>query len=234
MAKRLSSMFSLGSNHSDQSSDSRLGASIHPARPPKEQGTATYTQKPASDLRPSSNLQNLHNDHSSGLTPPFNPTLLPHIDDDDPFMHPPQLLAPAYPPRSDSPGGSRPSSRASRPEGSEASFRQPPPLLKPLPLPPDSSDGSRPVSRDSRPESGISSRPSSQPSSRPASPSKFRPLTPTTESQKNSKRRSWLPGKSRPESQDEGDGLQIPQAWLVTPQDKLLYECTALANFVTV
>lgn len=233
MAKRLSSMFSLGSNYSDQSSDSRLGSSIHPARPPKEQSNAVLTQKTTTDLRPSSNLQDLHNGHSSGLTPPFNPTLLPRIEDSDPFLQAPRLLAPVYPPRLDSPGGSRPSSRENRPENSE-DFFSPPPLLKPLPTLPDSANASRPVSRDSRPGSRAPSRPTSQPPSRPASPTKFRPLTPTSETTKVSKRRSWLPGKSRPESQDGSDGFQMPQAWLVTPREKLQYDPSSLASFVKV
>jgi len=235
MAKRISSIFSLGSNQSDQSSDSRLGSSTHPARPPKAQGHAPFVQKSMPELRPSKNLQDLHKSNASSLTPPFNPTLLPRIEDGDLCLQPPQLLASGYPPRSDSPGGSRPSSRASRPESSNEFSQQPPPLLKPLSILPDSSNTSRPTSKDSRPESWAPSRPPSQPSSRPTSRAKIRPLTPSTsEAQKISKKRSWLSGKSRPESQDGRDGFQMPQAWLVTAQEKLPYDAAPLAHFVTV
>ena len=200
----------------------------------KEPSIATLSESSTPNLRPSSNLQDLHNDHSSGLTPPFNPTLLPCIEDNDPFLQPPQLVAPIFPPRTSSPGGSRPSSRASRPENGDESSLPPPQSLKPLSTRNDSPNRSRPASRDGRLESSDVSRPPSQPSSRPSSPTKFRPSTPTTDPQKLSKRRSWLPGKSRPQSRDRGSEIAMPQAWLVTPQEKLPYDPTSLANFVTV
>lgn len=220
MAKRLSSIFSLGSDYSDQSNDSRIRSSIHPARPLKEQGLAARKSTP--DLRPSKSLHDLHNGHTSGLTPPFNPT----IEDSDPFLQIPQFQRPPLPPASTSPGGSRPSS--SRPESSDESFLQPP-LLQPLPILPDSPNSSRHVSRNSKPGSRAPSRSPSHPSSRPTSPTKL-----TIESRKISKRRSWLPGKSRPESSDGGDGFQMQQAWIVTPQDKLPYDASPLASFLTV
>ena len=232
-AKRISSIFSMGSNASDQSSESRLSSSIHPARPPKErsQSPSFASGKPSHDsglgqqdpanllgeslpnLRPTSHLQNLHNEQSSGFTPPFDPTILPRIEDNDVLLNPPILRKP-MPIRAQSPngssGGSRPVSRGN---------------------PFDSRSSSRPPS--SRPPSC----PPSQPATRPASPVKLRPPTPTarpltpTSEAKLAKRKSWIPGKPRKAGQDGGDHGDIPQAWMVTPKEKTPYDVTALANF---
>ena len=243
-AKRISSIFSMGSNFSDQSSESRMSSSVHPARPPKEQSQspnhASGKQSPASgfghqdpvklsrkslpSLRPTSHLQNLHSEQSSGFTPPFDPTILPRIEDDDVLLNPPLLLKP-LPIRAQSPNGS---SEGSRPvsRGKQMDSR-PPSRGSPF----DSRSNSRPPS--SRPPS----RPPSQPASRPASPIKLRPptptarpLTPTTEA-KLAKRRIWMPGKSRKEGQDGGDHVNSPQAWVVTPREKIPYDVSGLAGF---
>ena len=244
MAKRLSSIFSMGSNVSNQSSDSRISSSIHPARPSREQSQSPvlasgaqrrlpgseqhdptkFSRESIPNLRPTSHLQNLHEEQSSGYTPPFDPTLLPRIEDDDVLLNPPPLLKP-MPMRAQSPGGSRDSSR---------------PVSRGNPL------DSRPASRGnpfdnrpaSRPPSSRSpSRPPSQPASRPASPIRLRPqtptarpLTPTTEA-KLAKRRSWMPGKFWKPEQDEGDHVNNPQAWMVAPHEKIPYDVSGLASF---
>ena len=232
MAKRISSILSLSSNHSDQSSDSRLGSSVHPARPPKEQSPPTFARKSMNDLRPTSDLQNLHNTHHSGPTPPFNPTVLPPIQDDDSLLQRPQYLSP-FPPRSDSTGGNRPTSGASsRPNSMDDTSLQHPSFLKPLPVRSESSSGSRPVSTGSGPE-GLASPPLLSPSlssSRPSSPNTIRPPTPAGE-HKLSKRKSWIPGRSRAGSQSVEDGPHDQQAWIVTPKEMFPYDTTALANF---
>ena len=82
----------------------------------------------------------------------------------------------------------------------------------------------------SRSNSRPASRAGSRGDSRPPSPTKFfRPLTPTQET-KLSKRRSWLPGRSRPESHDGGGAM--PRAWLVEPgqQENIKYDLSPLAN----
>ena len=244
MAKRLSSIFSMGSNVSDQSSDSRISSAIHPARPSREQNQSLvlasgephrlpgseqhdptkFLRKSLPNLRPTSHLQNLHEEQSSGFTPPFDPTLLPRIEDDDVLLNPPPLLKP-MPMRAQSPGGSRDSSRpVSR--GNPFDSR---PASRGNPF------DSRPASRP--PSSRSPSRPPSQAASRPASPIRLRPqtptarpLTPTTES-KLAKRRSWMPGKLRKPEQDEGDHENNPQAWMVAPHEKITYDVSRLANF---
>ncbi len=243
-AKRISSIFSMGSNVSDHSSESRISSSIHPARPPREQSQSpvyapgeqsrvlgsgqrnpdNFSRKSLPDLRPTSHLQNLHSEQSSGYTPPFDPTILPRIEDDDVLLNPPPLLKP-LPIRAQSPGGSiggsRPVSKGSPMDSRPASRGNPF----------ESRSSSRPPS--SRPPS----RPPSQPASRPASPIKFRPqtptarpLTPTTES-KLAKRRSWMPGKLRKAGQEEGDHANSLQTWMITPKEKIPYDVSALASF---
>ena len=247
-AKRISSIFSMGSNVSDQSSESRISSSIHPARPLREHSQSpVYTSKEQSpvlasgqrnlvnfsrkslpDLRPTSNLHNLHNEQTSGYTPPFDPTILPRIEDDDVLLNPPPLLKP-LPLRAQSPGspvaGSRPVSR-----GNQLDSR---PTSRGNPF--DSRSSSRPPT--SHPPSRPPSRPPSQPASRPASPIKLRPqtptarpLTPTTEANL-AKRRSWVPGKLKKSGQEEGDHANSPQAWMVVPNGKIPYDVSGLATF---
>ena len=89
----------------------------------------------------------------------------------------------------------------------------------------------RSTSPGSRSNSRPASRPGSRASSRPSSPTKFfRPSTPTQET-KLSKRRSWRPGKTRPESHD-GAGEML-HAWLLEPggQESNKYDLAPLANF---
>jgi len=235
MARRISSIFSLGSNssnRSESSNDSRLPASVHPSRPPRERSSATLAAKSTPELRPTNNLSDLHKNQSSDHTPPFNPSLLPRVDDDHRLLQPPQHLSP-YPIRSESYGGSRPASVGSRPQSRASNddlLGHPPIFLNPLPIRPESSGGGRPVSGHSGPGSSAGSRSGSRPPSRPASPIKSRPQTPTTE-QKLSKRRSWLPGRFRAEAQDEGLDTQTTQASMITPQGKLPYDTSLLANF---
>lgn len=247
-AKRISSIFSMGSNVSDQSSESRISSSIHPARPLREQSQnpayASREQSPVlgsgqrnpvnvarkslPDLRPTTNLHNLHNEQSSGYTPPFDPTILPRIEDDDILLNMPPLLKP-LPLRAQSPGGSlagsRPVSRGNPLDSRPASRGNPF----------DSRSNSRPPS--SHPPSRPPSRPLSQPASRPASPIRQRPQTPTarpltpTSEAKLAKRRSWMPGKLRKPGQEEGDHANSPQAWIVTPKEKIPYDASGLATF---
>ena len=232
MAKRISSIFSIGSNYSIQSQNSdssRFPSSVHPARPSRDPSPAKAAPV---DPRPTSNLQNLHNNQSSGLTPPFNPTILPRIEDDHPMLRSPHLLSPILV-NETSPNGSRRASIGSRPQTSMSDPQLQNPLLRSLPIRSESPFGNRPGSRGGVPRSNPSSRPGSRPSSRPASPVKSRPQTPSTE-QKLGKHRSWLPGKSKAESQEDGSTGYPSQAWVVTPQEKLPYDVTPLANFQVV
>ena len=235
MARRISSIFSLSSSYSDQtqsSNDSRLPSSVHPARPSREQSPAKSPAKSTPNLRPTNTLQELHNNQSSGLTPPADPSLLPRIDDDHPLLQSPNLLSP-IPPPSESPGGSRPTSIGSRPQSGTSLgefLLQAPAFLKPVPARSESPGGSRPISIGSAPGSNAGSRPGSRPPSRPASPSKSRPQTPTKE-HRLGRRRSWLPGRPKMEVQEQEHDKPTSAAWTVTPEDKLPYDTSALANF---
>ena len=223
MAKRISSIFSMNSNNSDQSTDSRYGSSLYPARPSKEQNSVATPQRSMPNLRPVNNLQEPQIIPSTP-TPPFGDTTPFHVERDELMFQAP-MYPPAFPGRS----SSRPSSIAGMP-GNRDELLLPPPPLKPLPGRSDSPTGSRPVSRGSGPESLPGSRPPSQFGSRPTSPITSRPQTPTSD-QRLLKKRSWLPGKSHAGSRGGEDMAQMPQAWVVTPQAKIPYDVNPLANF---
>lgn len=235
MARRISSIFSLGSNSSNRtesSNDSRLSASVCSSRLPRNRSPATLSAKSTPELRPTNNLQDLHNNQSLDPTPPFHPPLLPRIDDDHHIPQSPQHLSP-YPIQPESHGGSRPASVGSRPQSRASNddlLGHPPTFLKPLPIRPESPGGGRRVSGESGLGSSAGSRPGSRPPSRPASPIKSRPQTPTTE-QKIGKRRSWLPGRFKAEAQDEWHDTQTTPASIITPEGKLPYDTSLLANF---
>lgn len=229
MARRISSIFSLGSSSSsrtESSNDSRL--SVRPSRSPRKRSSTSLAAKSTPDLRPATNLRHLHINQSSGHTPTINPRILPRIEDDYPILRPSLHLSP-YPIRPESQGGSRPASFGGRPRSRADDndiLGHSSTLLKPLPMSPDSRSGGSPLSAGG--SSG--SRPGSRLSSRAASPIKSRPQTPVAES-KLGKRRSWLPTRFRAEMQQEERDGQTTQASIITPQGKLPYDTSPLANF---
>ena len=230
MAKRISSMFSIGSNSSDQtqnSSSSRLSSSVHPARPSKEQTPADLNVKHPPQLQPTS-------DPPLDVNGPNEAFLLPHSDSDHPVLQSPHLLSP-IPIDETSPNGSRRASISGRPHSrlGDGEFPHQSPLLKALPNRSESPAGFRPLSGGSAPGSNAGSRPSSRPPSRPASPVKSRPQTPTNES-KLRKRRSWVPGRSKVDIPECKQESYPSQAWVVSPQEKHPYDVTSLANFLKV
>jgi len=225
MARRISSILSIGSSNSDKtqsSNSSRGSSSIHPTRPSAEQSAfAKLTANSKAEPRPTNNLQDLHSHQSSGFPPPLKSSLLPPIDDDHPILQSPHLLSP-IPIDTTSPNGSRAASISSRPQSAHGTFdpaNPNAPLLKPLPVQPGSHGGTRPVSGESAPPS------------RPGSPIKSRPQTPTKD-QNLRRRRSWLPGRSKVEVQEQEPGPEHTwQAWIVTPQEKRPYDVAALTDF---
>ena len=215
----------MSSNYSEQSSDSRHGSSLHPARPSKEQGSIASDRKSMPNLRPNSDLQDSHYTQPPESAPPLNPTFVSRIQGSTPRLQPPHD-------HTSLPTGSRsrPSSIASMFSTTSELLLPPSPLLKPLPAPSGSPSGSRPVSSGSRTESLTGSRPPSRPVSRPDSPNTRRPQTPIND-QRLAKKRSWLPGKFYTVSQCGEQISQAQQAWIVTPQQKLPYDVSALASF---
>ena len=181
--------------------------------------------------------------------PTFGPTLSPPLTGDNDLAAPDDICKP-LPERLGSPAvGTR--SRAGSTSGSIHGSRPASPskgLLRPLtPVSdsgrPDSRASSQPASRTSSPHKDFhppytpisaTSRPTSRasfvPGSRPESPSKELPMTPTRE-QRISKRKSWIPGRARAQSQVED--VQLPKAWVVTPSDvdKPVYDLSPLLNF---
>lgn len=185
-SRRISSIFSLGSNSSGKSgASSNTSTSLHPNEASRNASPAKLPQL-STEIRESASTPDLR----SGDAPTSTSAS-------------PGRLTPTFRPIS----------------ASEAGI-----LLSPV----DSMRQS--PQRTGSPGSRSNSRPASGAGSRPSSPTKFfRPLTPTQET-KLSKRRSWLPGRSRPESHDGGG--TIPQAWLVEPGQKenIRYDLAPLAN----
>ena len=228
MAKRISSIFSVGSSSSDHtqsSNGSRLSSSIQSSRPRREPSPAKLVTKSTPELRPTDIVQQPNESRPLGLNPQGNSFLLTPIDHEQNVLQSPQLLSP-IPINETSPNGSRRASISSRPttrDGNIEALRQHIPILKPLPIRSESPSGIRPFSPGS-----AGSRPGSRPPSRPDSPIKSRPQTPTKE-KRLSRRRSWIPGKGRTEIQEEQ--VTYPsQAWVDMPDDNVPYDVNPLAN----
>ena len=245
-AKRLSSVFSLGSTSSGKSNDSRTPT----LRTPQESRTTSpsrLTYMNTSTLQPSASSPDLR----TSITPQF-PQLDPAFDPTYPTLVlgnsglPPGISKPLpLPPgslraiRPGSVAGSRPGSppkNFSRPTSSDGSRATSPSRQFIYPIA-QASENSRP----SRPPSRVGLTPTSRPSSRtgltpistPISPVKHlsRPTTPTTE-KRLSKRRSWLPGRSKHDSADEGEGAHAPpHAWELSPNQQRPYDVSPLLNF---
>ncbi|KAL8731243.1 MAG: hypothetical protein Q9181_004357 [Wetmoreana brouardii] len=250
-AKRISSIFSLGSNSSDKSSNVSFATpSSHPSQssrgssPPRKPLPAS-AKIPA--LTTSTTNQELHEQNSHPVPSLFGPTLSPPLTGDDNLSIPPVTLKP-LPHGIGSPVGSTTSLTSSRPGSRSASPNKA--FLRPLTPTsdisrPDSRASSRPGSRASSPQknfhrpftpSSDTSRPASRgtlgPGSRPESPSKqLLHSTAAIGDQRFAKRKSWLPGKSRVVAQP-GE-VKLPEAWIVAPSniERYPYDPSPLANF---
>ena len=121
-AKRLSSIFSLGSNTSEKSGiSSNTSSSRYPSKASRTASPAGLPQL-STDIRVSTSTPNLRNGHSPthqspAFTPTFDPVRSSTPDGVGPLLQPLDTLKP-LPNRIDSPGTSRPSSRASSRGGS--------------------------------------------------------------------------------------------------------------------
>ncbi|KAL6720367.1 hypothetical protein ACLMJK_002288 [Lecanora helva] len=238
MARRISSIFSVGSSSSDQT-HSTNNSSLHSSSNgpaissgERKQSPARLAAKSTPELRAVGNIQDPQTQEVPHLTPALNPSLPSHTDGDQMMLQSPQLLSP-IPIDTTSPNGSRRSSISGRRRsgglGDDYTHTLAT-LLKPLPLRTSSPSATRPFSGDSTSGNIVASRPGSRPSSRLGSPHNSRPSTPTKE-QNLGRRRSWLPGKSKTDVQGEEHNKCPSQAWRVTPQDRQPYDTAPLANF---
>ncbi|KAI4116159.1 MAG: hypothetical protein LQ345_003365 [Seirophora villosa] len=252
-AKRISSIFSLGSTSSDKSSN--LSAPTLSPNPSHSSRGSNPPRKPlpashqARRLSNSASAQELRVRQDPQWTPTFGPALSPPLtgEDDLPSLNgtykplPRPMDSPTHP---SSRAGSRP---GSRPPSPSKAFLRP---LTPV------SDAGRPASRgSSRPDSHAGSRPSSPfkdfhrpftpssdtsrpasrgnigPGSGPDSPSKRTGAATPTNDLKINKRKSWIPGKARVEVHSEE--VQLPNAWIAAPSslEKARYDLSPLMNF---
>ena len=209
MARRLSSIFSLGSSTSDQTNNgSRRSSAVLPHQLPKQVGREKLVRKSTPDLRtltPPSQSQTHHAPeqpsapNASFLSPQFTPIQSPALSaSGQSSMPPPPLDRKAVPIRNE-----------------------------------DYLPGTRPLSRGSGADVRASSRDGSGSNSRTASPGLLpRPVTPTTE-KRLSKRMSWFPGKGGHESPGRNSSIPASLAWILGPQsqDKTYYDLTPLINF---
>lgn len=211
MARRISSIFSLGSNSSNASTnDSRPRSTFNPDRIAYDRPPSATLASPKStpDLRPTTPSQR----YQAGQQLDTGRGVSPH----DPSRLSP-LMSPAPHSSNDANGSFLPA------------------LRKPLPHQAGSIDLGRPVSGASGAESRASSRDGSHPNSRPVSPAKLRPTTPTTEQSKLMKKRQWLPGgKSRSDYEDSyKEETAGYGAWNIAypAQANSYYDLTPLVRF---
>ncbi len=234
-ARRISSIFSLGSTSSDKSNNNlQRPPSFHAPRDSRTPSPSRLHQSSTSTLQPSASSPNLRTP-SIGQSPHLGPSFDPIRSASSICDHglPPGVLKPLPLP----PG----SIRKIRPQSAAGSRSGSPPKNFSRPT---SSNGSRPASPSKdflRPmtptsEAGNPSRPASRsglaPNSRPTSPSKYlsQPATPISE-RRASKRISWLPGRSKHGSAEEADEAHAsPRAWVLTPEQQRPYDVSPLLD----
>ena len=235
-AKRLSSIFSLGSTSSDKSNNDRnRPPSVHSPHDLRTSSPPGRLQISTSTLQPSASSPNLRTP-TSGTSPrlslsfdPTHPSSRLGHNALPPGVHKPLPLPPGSfrGARPQSATGSRPTSpikNFSRPSSSPGSGPASPSKDFLQPLTPSSETG-----RPSRPTSTVGHISIS----RPTSPVKHlaRPATPTSE-KKLSKRRSWMPSRSKQDSSEVLDGAHTsPQAWLLAPDQQRPYDASTLVTF---
>lgn len=208
--RRISSLFSLGSTASDKSVDTtKSSPSLAPPSFSDEPGATIYSEPLSTESQPStpSNVQPLL----------LGPSL--QVPPDDPME---ALAVPA-----------------------DHSLSPVPQMILPLPENPGPQTGNRlrssseswvGVQVDSAGKSEVESqgeiKGGSRPGSRVENKSGSRPESPTrlyeSATRRLSRRRSWLPTRSKPEPQGEGDG---PGLWLIRPDEKLPYDASPLIQF---
>lgn len=208
--RRISSLFSLGSTASDKSVDTaKSSPSLAPPSFSDEPGAAIYSEPLSTESQPST---------PSNVQPPsLGPSL--QIPPDDPLE---ALVVPV-----------------------DNSLSPVPQMILPLPENPgpktenrlrSSSESWVGVQLDraekSEVESQVGIKGGSRPGSRIENKSGSRPESPTrlyeSTTRRLSRRRSWLPTRSKPEPQGEGEG---PSPWLIRPDEKLPYDASPLIQF---
>lgn len=235
-ARRISSIFSLGSTSSDKSSNNlQRPPSFHAPRDSRTPSPSRLLQTSTSTLQPSASSPNLRTP-SIGQCPRLSPSI-------DPIYPTPTIRDQGLPPGVHKPLPLPPGSfRRARPQSAAGSRSSSPTKNFSRPT---SSNGSRPASPSKdflRPmtptsETGSASRSASRaglaPTSRSTSPTKYLslPATPISE-RRVSKRISWLPGRSKHDSAEETDEAHAsPRACVLTPEQQRPYDVSPLLNF---
>ena len=233
-AKRISSIFSLGSNSSDKSSNASFAPpSSHPSHSSRGSSPKRKPLPASAQVRPSetsSSAQELRGRQKIKASPSSSADFSPPLTGDDELASVSEAFKP-MPQQMASPTAKSPSNRVrkhlhGRPNSPSKG------LLRPMtPVSDSGNPDSRTSSRATSPQkdfhrpftpSSDTSRPASRgdfkAGTQPDSPSShvLRPATPNIE-QKSSKRKSWMPGKSREEPMEGG---QVPEAWILASSDE--------------
>ena len=245
-ARRISSLFSLNSSSADKSNDASKSPSSlsltdlvenqKNVQPPKIPTSPILIETPIIEGPTQNGL-------SPAQTPQYEhgrlaPSSEPIVTSPDPLitLHEPKITLPAPIVTSSELIVTSPELISTSPQ---EDFFQPTQNPKTLPEPTGLSTGSisekrhtnRARSRtESTADGGADSTDERKQGSRSRSPSKFLQMANPLEL-RLSKRRSWLPGKSRSVSQGEGIALPMPQAWILSPHDMKPHDISALVNF---
>lgn len=236
-ARRISSLFSLGSNSADKGNGTSKSPSslslngLGLTGLAKDPNTVTSPKIPLSPVRieTPSNESSAQNGLSPAQTPQYElgrlaPQPEPVFNSPEPIVTSSELIVTSPELMSNS---------------SQEEFFPPTQALKPLPEPAGSSIGSisesMPANRPrSRTESGADSiandTDEQQRGSRSRSPSKFLRTSTPLES-RLSRRRSWLPGKSRSVSHGGSIVSSTPEAWTLSTHEMEPHDISALVNF---
>lgn len=208
--RRISSLFSLGSNSSDKSVDTtKSSPSLAPPILSNEASAVIFAEPVSTELQITISPDAQYSSQEPSIQiSPDNPSEAPLLPPDDPLSPVPQMILPL-------------------PENQTALIRNKPRS--------NSESRIRIQTDESEAESHVENRGGSRPASRVENKSASRPGSPprlhqsTTYAERRlSRRRSWLPTKSKPEPRGDVDG---PAHWLIRPDEKLPYDISPLIQF---
>ena len=213
-AKRISSLFSLGSNSSEKSTDAVQSPSLpHDPTSPTEPSSPIVSEHVGPETQNLSSINLQAPSLGPSLQSSSHDPLLPQIlSEDDEISGSPQMLSPSI-----EAGFLVVNRTRSKTESMTGSYMDT--------IGSNDSENQAENSGERRPRSRLEN----QNGWRPASPPRTQQFRYLSESKLA--RRSWLSTKSKSEPQSEEGGASLPSTWFIHPETNIPYDTSSLIHF---